>query len=85
MQKEKNQLQQKHTSPSDSWDQGSENQIFLTVNQAAKYLQLSPKTIWTHTKLGLLPVCRIGGLLRYRKQALDETLVKLETRSNVRK
>jgi len=85
MQKEKNQLQQKHTSPSDSWDQGSENQIFLTVNQAAKYLQLSPKTIWTHTKLGLLPVCRIGGLLRYRKQALDETLAELETRSTARK
>lgn len=57
----------------------------LTVEQAAKYLQLSPKTIWTHTRRGLLPVCRIGGLVRYRRQALDETLAKLETRSNVRK
>ena len=58
---------------------------FLTVEQAAEYLQLSPKTIWTHTRRGLLPVCRIGGLVRYRRQALDETLAKLETRSNVRK
>ena len=85
MQKEKNQLQQKHTTPSDSWDQGSKNQIFLTVHQAAKYLQMSPRTIWTHTKRGLLPVCRIGGLVRYRRQALDETLAKLETRSTARK
>ena len=57
----------------------------LTVEQAAIYLQLSPKTIWTHTKRGLLPVCRIGGLVRYRRQALDETLAKLETRSTARK
>jgi len=57
----------------------------LTVEQAARYLQLSPKTIWMHTKRGLLPVCRIGGLVRYRRQALDETLAKLETRSTARK
>ena len=57
----------------------------LTVEQAALYLQLSPKTVWTHTRRGLLPSIRIGGLVRYRRQALDETLAKLETRSTTRK
>ena len=60
---------------------GIHNLTFLTVEQAAEYLQISPKTVWTHTRRGLLPVCRIGGLVRYRRQALDETLAKLETRS----
>jgi excisionase family DNA binding protein len=62
-----------------------QNLVFLTPKQAAIYLQLSSKTIWTHTRRGLLPVCRIGGLVRYRRQALDETLAKLETRSTARK
>jgi len=61
------------------------NMPFLTPKQAAAYLQLSPKTIWSHTRRGLLPVCRIGGLIRYRRQALDETLARLEIRSNMRK
>lgn len=53
--------------------------------QAAAYLGLSPKTVWTHTRRGLLPYVRIGGVVRYRKQALDEMLVEMETRSTVRK
>ncbi|MBT5708537.1 helix-turn-helix domain-containing protein [bacterium] len=57
---------------------------FFTVNQAAAYLQLSPKTLWTHTKRGLLPSIRVGGLVRYRRQALDETLAKWETRPSNR-
>lgn len=57
----------------------------LTREQAAKYLGLSPKTVWTHTRRGLLPYVRIGGLVRYRKQALDETMAKLETPSNALK
>ena len=57
----------------------------LTREEAAVYLGLSPKTIWSHSRRGLLPFVRIGGLVRYRRQALDETLAKLETRSTVRK
>ena len=52
--------------------------------EAAVYLGLSPKTIWTYTRRGLLPFVRLGGLVKYRKQALNETLVKLETRSTAR-
>ena len=57
----------------------------LNREQAAAYLGISPKTIWTHTRRGLIPYVRLGGLVRYRRQALDETLAKLETRSTVRK
>ena len=62
-----------------------QNLVFLTPKQAAIYLQLSPKTIWSHTRRGLLPYFRIGGLIRYRRHALDEALIKLETRSTARK
>ena len=65
--------------------QGIQNLVFLTPKQAAIYLQLSSKTIWSHTRRGLLPYFRIGGLIRYRRQALDEALTKLETRSTARK
>ena len=57
----------------------------FSKEEAAVYLGLSPKTIWTYTRRGLLPSVRLGGLVKYRKQALDETLAKLETRSTARK
>ena len=53
----------------------------LTTNQAAAYLQISPKTLWTHTQEGRLPSIKLGGLIRYRRQALIDTLVKMETQS----
>jgi excisionase family DNA binding protein len=58
---------------------------YLNREEAAIYLGLSPKTIWTHTKRGLLPHARIGGLVKYSKQALQEMMAKLQTRSSVRK
>jgi excisionase family DNA binding protein len=57
----------------------------FSKEEAAVYLGISPKTIWTYTRRGLLPSVRLGGLVKYRKQALDETLAKLETRSTARK
>ncbi|MDA7665373.1 helix-turn-helix domain-containing protein [Verrucomicrobia bacterium] len=57
----------------------------FSKEEAAVYLGLSPKTIWTYTRRGLLPSVRLGGLVKYRKRALDETLAKLETRSTARK
>jgi excisionase family DNA binding protein len=58
---------------------------YLNREEAAIYLGLSPKTIWTHTRRGLLPHARIGGLIKYSKQALQEMMAKLQTRSSVRK
>ena len=57
----------------------------FSKEEAAVYLGLSPKTIWTYTRRGLLPSVRLGGLVKYHKRALDETLAKLETRSTARK
>ncbi len=57
----------------------------FSKEEAAVYLGLSPKTSWTYTRRGLLPSVRLGGLVKYRKRALDETLAKLETRSTARK
>ena len=50
----------------------------FTVNEAATYLGLCPKTIRTQTKRGLLPHVRIGRFIKYRRVALDALLAGLE-------
>ena len=57
----------------------------LNREQAAAYLGISPKSVFSHTRRGLLPFVSLGGLIKYRKQSLDEVIAKLEPRSTVRK
>lgn len=54
---------------------------YLTAKQAAAYLQLSTRTIRNLTSRGLLPICRIGGSIRYRKLSIDEALAKQEIKA----
>ena len=50
----------------------------FTVEEAATYLGLCPKTVRTHTKRGLIPHVRIGRFIKYRRVALDALLARLE-------
>ena len=83
-----NTLTKKRKSLRDTASTGDLERIHLlklfSKEEAAVYLGISPKTIWTYTRRGLLPSVRLGGFVKYRKQALDETLAKLETRSTAR-
>ncbi|RKH09748.1 DNA-binding protein [Corallococcus sp. CA053C] len=44
---------------------------YWTVEQAAKYLQVSKSWLYRQTEAGLVPVVRMGRSLRYRKADLD--------------
>ena len=48
----------------------------LTTKEAAKYLRLEKVTldIWRRTGKVLIPYCKIGRCIRYRKQSLDDFL-----------
>ena len=48
---------------------------WLTAAQAAQYLSLpSVKALYQFTRRGLIPAHRLGRLLRYRRQELDNAL-----------
>ena len=55
------------------------NEIYLTTMQAAKILQVSPKTLesWRRTQLQGPPYCKEGHLVRYRKSDLDAYMRKI--------
>ena len=50
----------------------------FSVEEAANYLGLCPKTIRNHTNRGLIPHVRIGRFIKYRRVALDALLARLE-------
>ena len=45
---------------------------------AARYLNVKEKTLesWVWRRPGYLPMCRVGRMVRYRKQDLDEFIEK---------
>lgn len=46
--------------------------VFLTTDQAARYLGLSPKTLNNWRTKGVVPFYRFGRAIRYSRQDLDE-------------
>ena len=51
----------------------------LTVREVAEYLRLSQAKVYRLAKAGSLPVFRIGKAWRFRKDLLDEWLVRQST------
>lgn len=49
----------------------ADEDALLTTRQAAAMLAISEKTLWSLTKAGTIPVCRIGERsVRYSRRAL---------------
>lgn len=55
----------------------------LTVREVAEYLRLSQAKVYRLAKEGNLPVFRIGKAWRFRKDLLDEWLVRQSTMNTV--
>jgi len=47
------------------------NQSFLTVKQLSSFLHVHPKTIYRWTNNGKLPFSKINGLLRFKKEEIE--------------
>jgi excisionase family DNA binding protein len=62
----------------------NETFIILTVREVAEYLRLSQAKVYRLAKQGNLPVFRIGRAWRFRKDLLDEWLVRQSTMSAAR-
>ncbi|GAB4458702.1 MAG: hypothetical protein Kow0070_12710 [Anaerolineales bacterium] len=50
--------------------------VILTVREVAAYLRLSQAKVYRLAKEGSLPVFRVGKAWRFRKDLLDEWLVR---------
>lgn len=55
--------------------------ILLTVEELAKYLKVKPDTIYKKVKKGELPAIKLGKLLRFPKELIDEWIVEQATRT----
>ncbi|MCC4514860.1 helix-turn-helix domain-containing protein [Limosilactobacillus reuteri] len=51
---------------------------FLTQQEACKYLHIAPSTFNKWDREYHIPVIRIEGVKRYKKDSLDEFMKKLE-------
>lgn len=49
--------------------------ILLTVEELAKYLRVKPDTIYKKVKKGELPAIKLGKLLRFPKELIDEWIM----------
>ncbi len=53
-------------------DSSSENDRYMSVDEAARYLSVSPQTLMRYIRAGQLPVHRIGArLLRLQRSEID--------------
>ena len=50
---------------------------YLTYKDLAEYLQIHKATLRRYVKQGKLPVIRLGGAVRFDKEAIDEALGKM--------
>lgn len=57
----------------------NETFVILTVREVAEYLRLSQAKVYRLAREGSLPVFRIGKAWRFRKDLLDEWLVRQST------
>lgn len=51
----------------------------LKPEQAAEFLNVSPRTLWRLTASGDVPVVRLGRTVRYRRQSLSKWIESQET------
>lgn len=52
--------------------------LLLTPAEAAAALRISPRLLWSKTKVGLIPCIRIGKTVRYSPKALQEWIEECE-------
>jgi len=52
----------------------------LTIKQLAKYLQMNEQTLYRMVKRGKVPVCRIGGSLRFPIELINKWLGEIAKR-----
>jgi excisionase family DNA binding protein len=65
------QQQKKHKGASKTSNQTIEEQKLLTLNDVAKILRVSARTVWANTApRGKLPVVRIGKRVLYKQEAV---------------
>ena len=55
------------------------SRLLLTPNEAAAALRISPRLLWSKTKLGEIPCVRIGKAVRYAPSALQEWIDRAAT------
>jgi excisionase family DNA binding protein len=53
--------------------------LLLTAPQAARTLAISPRTLWSLTQRGEVPVVRIGRAVRYDRRDLVDYLDRLRS------
>lgn len=54
----------------------------LTIKQLAKYLQMNEQTLYRMVKRGKIPVCRIGGSLRFPVDLINKWLGEIARRKH---
>jgi excisionase family DNA binding protein len=47
---------------------------FLSINELSEYLGIKPKTLYSWVSKGVLPHYRIEGLIRFKKQEIDQKM-----------
>ena len=52
------------------------SEALMTVRDVAKYLKVSPATVYKRVKEKKIPCHRIGRLWRFRREEIDEWLVE---------
>ena len=51
-----------------------DNNLWLTIPEAAKYMGIKVPTVRKYLRLGTLPHARHGKIIRFKKQGLDSFL-----------
>lgn len=49
---------------------------WLTINQIARYLQVSKEKIYKLCQKGKMPASKFGGQWRFKKEVVDQWLIK---------
>lgn len=55
--------------------------ILLTVEELAKYLKIKPDTIYKKVRKGELPAIKLGKIVRFRKEQIDQWIVNHASRT----
>ena len=55
--------------------------ILLTVEELAKYLKIKPDTIYKKVRKGELPAIKLGKLVRFPKELIDQWIIEQATKT----
>ena len=50
------------------------NQEILTVKEVAKYLRVTPDTVYRLSKRGTIPASKVGRHIRFKREDIEEFL-----------